>query len=60
MKDNILDLFDSIAIIGISVVLAMAFYYQLYFQELPVCLMCVPKNVTELINFWITTKLVAW
>lgn len=33
MKDNILDLFDSIAIIGISVVLAMAFYYQLYFQR---------------------------
>ncbi|AIT10048.1 disulfide bond formation protein DsbB [Candidatus Francisella endociliophora] len=40
MRNNILDLFDSIAIIGISIILAMAFYYQLFLQELP-CALCV-------------------
>ncbi|MBK2094667.1 disulfide bond formation protein B [Francisella philomiragia] len=57
MKDNILDLFDSIAIIGISIVLAMAFYYQLYFQELP-CALCVFQRMSlSLLTFGLLLNL---
>ena len=60
MKQGVLDFFDSLAIISICIILAMAFYYQLFFQELPCCIVCISKNGFKLTNFWLVTKLNSW
>jgi len=39
-KNKILTIFDSLDIIGITFILTMAFYYQLFLHELP-CALCV-------------------
>lgn len=57
MKDNILDFFDSAAIIGICIVLSMAFYYQLSFHELP-CALCVFQRMAlSLLTFGLILNL---
>ncbi|MED7818520.1 MULTISPECIES: disulfide bond formation protein B [unclassified Francisella] len=58
MKQNILDFFDSIALIGICVVLTSAFYYQIFLSELP-CALCVFQRMAlSLISFGIILNLI--
>ncbi|ALK94751.1 disulfide bond formation protein B [Francisella tularensis] len=58
MKQDILDFFDSLAIIGISIILAMAFYYQLFLQELP-CALCVFQRMAlSLLTFGLLLNLI--
>ncbi|QIW10605.1 disulfide bond formation protein B [Francisella sp. LA112445] len=58
MKHNILDFFDSLALISISTMLIMAFYYQIFFQELP-CALCVFQRMAlSLLSFGLILNLV--
>ncbi|API87236.1 disulfide bond formation protein B [Francisella uliginis] len=58
MKQDILDFFDSSALVGISIILIMAFYYQIFSQELP-CALCVFQRMAlSLISFGLILNLI--
>ncbi|MDE4945170.1 disulfide bond formation protein DsbB, partial [Francisella tularensis subsp. holarctica] len=56
-KQDILDCFDSLAIIGISIILAMAFYYQLFLQEMPCALFVFQIKALSLLTFGLLLNL---
>ncbi|MGQ4002913.1 disulfide bond formation protein B [Francisellaceae bacterium CB299] len=57
-KNKMLSLFDSFDIIGITIILTMAFYYQLFLHELP-CALCVFQRMAlSLLTFGIILNLV--
>jgi disulfide bond formation protein DsbB len=57
-KNKILNIFDSIYILGITSVLSMAFYYQIFLHEIP-CALCVFQRIAlSLLTFGIILNLV--
>ncbi|APC97037.1 disulfide bond formation protein B [Francisella frigiditurris] len=58
VRRKILNTLDSIAIIGLTIVLCMAFYYQLFLNELP-CALCVFQRIALcLLTFGLTLNLI--